>query len=149
MTATCNDSDGDSDGNSGNDDDGNNNGDDGNDDDDSNCHGIAVLPMIKVPHLDLKHVGAVGMLIASLVVLPPGGKGKPPVLSLDGRCRWGHWSSGNKDLLAACVATNKEKTYHDNDGSSGSGAEKKERGSNGRWLWTIRTAWQLVVTVDF
>ncbi len=47
------------------------------------------------------------------------------------------------------MAKKKEKKYHDNDGSSGSGAEKKERGSNGRLLWTMWTAWQLVVTVEF
>jgi hypothetical protein len=89
------------------------------------------------------------MLIALLVALPPGGKGKPPVLSLDRRCKRGYWSSGAKDLSAVCVARNKEKKYHDNDGSSGSGAEKKERGSNGRWLWKMWMVWQLVVTVEF
>ena len=80
MTATCNDSDGDGDGD-GNDDNnngnGNNNGDDGNDDNDSNCHRIAVLPMIRCPPLDLKHVSAVGMLIALLVAFPPGAKASP------------------------------------------------------------------------
>jgi hypothetical protein len=111
MTATCNNGDGNgnSSGDGNDNDDGNNNGDNGNNNNDSNCHGIAVLPMIKVPPLDLKHVGVVGMLIASLVALPPGGKGNPPVLSLEGRCRRGHWLSGNKDLSAACVARNKEK----------------------------------------
>ncbi len=39
----------------------------------------------------------------------PWGKGKPPILSLDGWCRQGHWSSGYKDLLLACVARNKQK----------------------------------------
>ncbi len=75
MTATCDDSDSNGDGNSNDDndnDDGNNNGDDGDDNNDSNCHGIAVLPMIRCPPLDLKHVSEVGMLIASLVAFPPG-----------------------------------------------------------------------------
>ncbi len=109
MTATCDNGDSNGDGNSSNNDDdddndnndGDNGGDIGDGNNDSNCHSIAVLPKIKVPPLDLKHVGAVGMLIASLVALPPGGKGKPPILSLDGRCRWGHWSSGNKGPLGS------------------------------------------------
>ncbi len=111
MTATCNAGDGDGDGDCDGDDnnDGDNDGDDSDDNNYSNCHGITVLSMIEVPPLDLKHVGAVGMLIALLVALPPGGKGKPPALSLNGHCRQGHWSSGNKDLSAACVARNKEK----------------------------------------
>ncbi len=67
VMATCND-----------DDDGDNDGEDGNDNNDSNCHGIAFLPMIRRPPLILKHVGAVGMLIASLVALPPGAKASPP-----------------------------------------------------------------------
>ncbi len=83
MTATCDHSDDDGDGDGdGNDDnnnvDGNNNSDDGNDDNDSDCHGIAVLPMIRCPPLDLKHVSAVGMLIASLVAFHPGAKASPP-----------------------------------------------------------------------
>jgi hypothetical protein len=82
MTATCDDSDSDGDGN-GNDNndnnDGNNNGDDGNEDNnDSNCHGIAVLPMMRYPPLDLKHVSVVGMLITLLVAFPPGAKASPP-----------------------------------------------------------------------
>jgi hypothetical protein len=101
MTATFDDGDGNGDGNCNDEDDGDNNGDNGNNNNDSNRHGIAVLPMIRCPPLDLKHVGAVGMLIALLAVLPPGSKGKPPVLSLDRRCRQGHWLSDNKDLLAA------------------------------------------------
>ncbi len=89
------------------------------------------------------------MLIALLVALPPGGKGKPPVLNLEGGCRRGHWSSRNKDLLAVCVARNKEKSYHDNTAAVAAALKKKERGSNVRRLWTMRTVWQLVVTVDF
>ncbi len=81
MTATCNDSDGDGDGDGNNDndnDDGNNNVDNGEDDNESNCHVIAVLPMIRCPPLILKHVSAVGMLVASLVAFPPGAKASPP-----------------------------------------------------------------------
>ncbi len=85
MTATCDDGDGYGDGNGDDNNNGNNNGDDCNDDNDSSCHGIAVIPMIKVPPLDLKHIGAVGMLITLFVALPPGCKGKPHILSLDGR----------------------------------------------------------------
>jgi hypothetical protein len=82
TAATCNDSDGNGDGNGNDDnnkdnDDGNNNGDDGDDNNDSNCHGIAVLPMIRCPPIDLKHVRAVGMLIALLVAFPPGAKASP------------------------------------------------------------------------
>ncbi len=49
MAATCNASDSNRDGNGNNDNDGNNDGDDGDDNNDRNCHGIAVLSMIKVP----------------------------------------------------------------------------------------------------
>jgi hypothetical protein len=49
MTATCNDGDGDGDSNGDNNNNCDNNGDDSNNDSDSDCHGIAVLPMIKVP----------------------------------------------------------------------------------------------------
>jgi hypothetical protein len=49
MTATCNYGDGGGDGDGINDNDGKNNGDNGDNNNDSNCHGIAVLPMIKVP----------------------------------------------------------------------------------------------------